>query len=65
MRNIHRIIKVGNSLAVVLPRTLARELDIKRGDLVVLGCVQEGVVYVRKADTKDISQERVDVIDFN
>lgn len=64
-KNIQKIIKVGNSLAVTLPTALTRALGIERGDLVVLGCVQDGVIYVRKVTDKDVRDGHVDVIDFN
>lgn len=41
-----------------------KTLGMKRGDLVVLGCVQEGVMFVKKATTQDIEENNVEIIDF-
>lgn len=42
-----------------------KTLNMQRGDYVVLGCVQEGVMYVKKATTEDIQDNNVDIIQFN
>ncbi len=55
---IQKVIRLGNSNAVVIPAYLARALDIQRGDAVVLSCVEEGVISVRKVNEKDLHNLR-------
>jgi len=64
-KDIQRIIKVGNSLAITVPASVARALNFQRGDRVVLSCVEEGTITVRKVNDKDLHNLRVGVIDFN
>lgn len=59
------MIKVGNSLAITLPAPLARALDFQRGDRVVLSCVEEGTITVRKVNDKEFHNLRIGVINFN
>lgn len=56
--HIQKVVRVGNSNAVVIPAYLMRALDIQRGDAVVLSCVEEGIVSVRKVNEKDLHDLR-------
>jgi len=60
--NIQRVIKVGNSLAVILPKYLTSTLQIERGDVVILSCVEENEVRVRKIDEKTLRNLRMGFI---
>jgi len=61
-KEIQRVIKVGNSIAVVLPAHIARAFNIQVGDTVALSCVEEGVVVVRKLDDEDLRAKRLGII---
>lgn len=40
-------------------------MKIYRGDSVVLGCVQDDVIYIHKVRDEDLPEYDVKVIDFN
>lgn len=55
MQSIHRIIKIGDSLAVILPIHILRELNIQRGDLVRFEVYDDDTIHViRFADIPSI-----------
>lgn len=45
---ITKVIKNGNSLAVVIPINILRELGIKRGDQIVFAIAEGDVICMRK-----------------
>jgi hypothetical protein len=49
-----KIIKTGNSLCVVLPKTILRALTIERGDQVVFGIVDEKTIAIRKINLEEL-----------
>lgn len=53
-QQIQRVIKVGNALAVVIPRPITRALNIQRGDNVAIFCTDFEEVRVRL-----ISEEKI------
>jgi len=56
MENIKvgKVIKVGSSLAIVVPAELARALDIKRGDQIVYAVFSENQFCVRRLTEQDL-----------
>jgi antitoxin component of MazEF toxin-antitoxin module len=60
---IQRVIKVGDSLAVVLPKYLTRALLIERGDAVMLSSVQTNEVRVRKLSEQALRDMRLGFIE--
>ena len=46
MQSIHRIIKVGSSLAVVLPVHILAELNLKRGDFVRFEVLSDDAITI-------------------
>lgn len=54
-----RVVKLGNSLAVILPSYITRELGIKRGTPVVVGCVEPDGVRIRILTDEDMRKLRV------
>lgn len=53
---MHRVIKVGSSLGVVLPVAVCRTLGIARGDLVSFGVFEENTVVIRKVTPEQLKQ---------
>jgi antitoxin component of MazEF toxin-antitoxin module len=53
---IGKIIKIGNSLAVVLPKNVAQELKFERGDLVTYAVYGENSIVIKKVTTEEIKQ---------
>lgn len=51
---LQRVIKVGTSLAVVLPIDACRALNIKRGDPVSFGIFEENTIVIRRLTDADI-----------
>lgn len=45
---ITKVIRVGNSLSVVIPVNILRELGIKRGDQIVFAIAEGDVICMRK-----------------
>lgn len=45
---IGHVVRVGNSVAVVIPAALAREMKFERGDEVIYGVFEEGEIRIRK-----------------
>lgn len=56
MENIKvgKVIKVGSSLAVVVPAELSRALNIKRGDQIVYAVFSENQFCVRRLTDEDL-----------
>lgn len=51
---IQRVIKVGTSLAVVLPVNVCRALCIQRGDRVAFGVFEDNTLVVRKLTEAEV-----------
>jgi antitoxin component of MazEF toxin-antitoxin module len=49
-----KIIKVGNSLAVVIPKDILNALSIERGDQVSFGVYSDDVICIRKISQRDL-----------
>lgn len=54
-----RIIKVGNSLAVVLPVEIVRGLEIQRGDVVALSVTQSDQVVIKLFADYELREMRI------
>lgn len=50
-----KVVRIGNSLRMTIPRAVARVLDLKEGDSLEVG-LKDGMIIVKKADT---SPERI------
>lgn len=61
-REIQRVLKVGNALAVVLPADLLRDLKIQRGDLVTVSCTDPKQIIIRRISAEDVRLARLGVI---
>lgn len=53
---IVRIIKVGNSLAVVIPVNILRALKIQRGDAIAFGVYENDNILIRKITQNDLAR---------
>lgn len=53
---IQRVLKVGNSLAVILPVHVHRALGMKRGDNISFAVWQENEVVIRKLTDDDLQK---------
>lgn len=51
---ITKVIKVGNSHAVVIPRDILVALNIQRGDQVSFGVYSDDVICIRKISQRDL-----------
>lgn len=60
--NITKVIKVGTSLGIIIPKALLTDLNILRGDHVVFGLFSEGQFFVRKLNVNELRQLRPQVI---
>lgn len=59
-----KVIKVGTSLGIIIPKSLLTDLNILRGDHVVFGLFSEGQFFVRKLSTNELRQLRPQVINI-
>ncbi len=66
MENIKvgKVIKVGSSLAVVIPAELLRALNIKRGDQVVYAVFSENQFCVRRLTEQELRAMKPQNIQF-
>jgi antitoxin component of MazEF toxin-antitoxin module len=53
---IQKVLKVGNSIAVVLPSTIASQLNVQRGDQVAVSCLSSTEILLKKLP-KDLRAE--------
>ncbi len=51
---IARLVKVGDSLAVIIPKPVVRAMNFKRGDQFVCAIYDETTIYLRKLDDADL-----------
>lgn len=51
---IAKVIKNGNSLAVVIPSNICRTLKIERGDQVTFGVYQDDIICIKKIQQRDL-----------
>lgn len=61
---IVKVIKVGNSLAVVIPKEIASGLKIKRGDQVIFGVFNENEFCVRRITQKQLQDLKPNDISY-
>jgi antitoxin component of MazEF toxin-antitoxin module len=52
--NLSKVIKVGDSLAVVIPVAILRGLKINRGDRVVFGVYDDNTFAVRRVPPQEL-----------
>lgn len=55
---LQRVIKVGPSLAVVVPVDVRRALGINRGDTVTIGIFEENTIVIRRLSDEEIKSLR-------
>lgn len=60
--NITKVIKVGTSLGIIIPKALLTDLEIQRGDHVVFGLFSEGQFFVRRLSTNELRTLRPQVV---
>jgi len=60
--NITKVIKVGTSLGIIIPKQLLTDLNILRGDHVVFGLFSEGQFFVRRLSVNEVQQLRPQLI---
>ena len=53
-----KVIRVGTSLGIIIPKTLLQQLDIQRGDTVVYGCYGPGQCLVRRLSEAELKHLR-------
>ncbi|MBU6430896.1 MAG: AbrB/MazE/SpoVT family DNA-binding domain-containing protein [Patescibacteria group bacterium] len=51
---ITRVMKVGSSLAIVIPVNILRALKIERGDQMTFGVYADDVICIRKIQQEDL-----------
>ena len=51
---ITKVIRVGNSNAIVIPRPILKALNIQRGDQMAFGVYADDVICVRKISQSDL-----------
>ena len=51
---ITKVIRVGNSLAVVIPKNILGALNMERGDQVSFGVYSDDVICIRKISQCDL-----------
>lgn len=55
-----KVVRIGNSLGVILPRKTTRELEIKKGDLLTMGVsAKRRTITLSKGEIVDIDEEVV------
>lgn len=56
MENIQtaRVVKVGTSLALILPVAICRSMQLGRGDRFVFGIYDDNIFYARRLTTDDL-----------
>lgn len=59
---VQRVIRVGTSLAVVLPADICRSLKIEKGDSISFGVFESDTVVVRKLSANDLRSLRPEII---
>jgi len=63
-RRIGKITRLGNSLAIVIPRPILRVLKMERGDQVVFGVYDENTVAIRKILPEELRSIRTEEVQF-
>lgn len=53
---IGKVIRVGSSLALVIPVQILRGLKIARGDKVVFGVYDENTIAIRRITTEELQK---------
>lgn len=61
--HIQRVIKVGDSLAAVLPRYLTDALGIQRGQAFSIGCTENNVLTIRLLTSEEVRNLRPHAIE--
>lgn len=62
---LQTVIKVGTSLAVILPADVCRALGISRGDAVTLGIFEQNTIVVRRLTNEDLKTLRPQQITYD
>lgn len=62
-RGLQRVIKVGNSLAVILPVEIARALEIQRGQAVGLSTTDPTFIIIKLIPEYDVERLRLKLPD--
>ncbi len=51
-----KVLRHGNSLAIVLPAQVCRHLQIARGDFVLMGLTEDERLVIKKADASELAE---------
>lgn len=60
--DITKVVKVGTSLGIIIPKHILTSCEIERGDHIVFGLFTEGQFFVRKLTEKELRHLRPQVI---
>lgn len=60
--DITKVVKVGTSLGIIIPKQILTSCEIQRGDHIVFGLFTEGQFFVRKLSEKELRHLRPQVI---
>lgn len=60
--DITKVVKVGTSLGIIIPKHILTSCEIQRGDHIVFGLFTEGQFFVRKLTEKELRHLRPQVI---
>jgi antitoxin component of MazEF toxin-antitoxin module len=66
MNNIRigKVTRLGNGLAIVIPRSILRGLKIQRGDQVVFAVYDENIFCVRRLTDDELQKMRPENLQF-
>ena len=62
VRNIQRVMKVGDSLAVTIPKHLTKSLGIQRGDGVMVACTDPRAIVIVRLSEEELRRRRLGLI---
>ena len=67
MENIvlHKVIKAGNGIAIIIPVEIARLLDIQRGSFVAFGITSDKEFFVRPVRDSDLQHIKPKILNYN
>ena len=60
--DITKVLKVGTSLGIIIPKRILTSCGIERGDHIVFGLFSEGQFFVRKLSQKELQHLRPQII---
>lgn len=59
-----RVVRIGNSLGVILPRKTIRELDVKRGDILTMrSSLKHRTIVLSMGEMVEIDEDVIDRVE--